>query len=306
MPRSLTLALIGYGRWGRNILRDLVALGHRVIVATCRDEDRQAARDAGAWQVTASASPIADVDGAIVATPTASHAEVVDSLLDRVPAVFVEKPLTLDPRSARRLVERGTGRLFVMDKWRYHPAVEELARIARVGELGRPVALHTTRIDWGSPHQDVDPTWILTPHDLSIGLEILGFVPTPVAAHAERINGQVVGLVGTLGNSPGPWQHVEVSTRSPVCRREVRLLCEGGSAALTGGLDDVVRIVREDGSREDRPVSNEWPLRRELLAFTGFLNGGPPPRSSAAEGLAAVEAIAELRRLAGILDKEGE
>ena len=42
------------------------------------------------------------------------------------------------------------------------------------------------------------------------------------------------------------------------------------------------------------------PLKRELGAFLACLEGGLPPRSSAAEGLLVVERIAEVRRLLGL------
>jgi hypothetical protein len=53
---------------------------------------------------------------------------------------------------------------------------------------------------------------------------------------------------------------------------------------------------------ERRPVSGEMPLLRELRAFVDHVRGGPPPRSSAAEGLLVVERIAELRHMAGAGD----
>ena len=53
---------------------------------------------------------------------------------------------------------------------------------------------------------------------------------------------------------------------------------------------------------EPRPRSTpgEWPLLAELRAFVGHLEGGPPPRSSAADGAAGVRALAALRALAGL------
>ena len=47
-------------------------------------------------------------------------------------------------------------------------------------------------------------------------------------------------------------------------------------------------------------MSPELPLLRELRAFLDHLDGGPPPRSSAAEGAAIVRTISELRLLAGL------
>jgi hypothetical protein len=41
------------------------------------------------------------------------------------------------------------------------------------------------------------------------------------------------------------------------------------------------------------------PLRKELLAFVNFLDGGPRPHSSAADGAAVVKAISKIHHLAG-------
>ena len=61
-------------------------------------------------------------------------------------------------------------------------------------------------------------------------------------------------------------------------------------------------MIRSDGDEAETrlPVSTELPLLRELRAFVEHLRGGPPPRSSAAEGAAVVEAVARLRELAGL------
>ena len=56
------------------------------------------------------------------------HAAVLEEVLGRDVPVFCEKPLTDDPIAAERLAARAPDRLFVMDKWRYHPASWRLAR----------------------------------------------------------------------------------------------------------------------------------------------------------------------------------
>ena len=245
-----------------------------------------------------------EVEGIVVPTPTQTHAEVVARALEHGVPVFVEKPLTDDLASAERLAQAAPNRLFVMDKWRYHPGVELLAAIARDRELGGVVGLRTSRIGWGNPH-DVDAVWILVPHELSIALEILGVSPTPKSAVADTADGTVIGLIGLVGDDP--WHALEVSARSAERSREVTLFCEEGIAVLPDPYSEHVRIFRRTGPAEStvpepelRPISNELPLLRELQAFLEHLDGGPPPRSSAAEGAAAVRAITELRALAGL------
>jgi predicted dehydrogenase len=276
----MKVGLVGCGKWGKHILRDLTHLGCEVPVVTSSGR----------------VSDLEGVDGIVVATPTTTHAEITGQALGHGVPVFVEKPLTDDPEDAERIAEAAPDRVFVMDKWRYHPGVERLAEIARSGELGPVVGLRTTRIGWGNPH-DVDAVWILAPHDLSIALEIFGSVPSPRSAVALSLDGETEGLVGLLGDSP--WHALEVSARSVDRRREVALLCERGVAVLPDGYSDHVLVATTE-EPEKRPISTEFPLLRELRAFVEHLDGGPPPRSSAREGAEIVRTISELRKLAGL------
>lgn len=291
------IGLVGFGRWGRNILRDLSALGCPVSVVIRGDPGP--AREAGASSTVSSIEELRGVDGAVVSTPTSTHAEVTERVLDHLDGpVFVEKPLTDDPASARRLAEQAPDRLFVMEKWRYHPGIEMLRELAAGGELGPIRGLRTVRHQWGLQHRDVDAIWILVPHDVSIVREILGSVPTPVAASGHAL-GNECSLVALLG--PDPWVSIDASTMSTGHRRELAVQGERGVGILPDSYADHVE-VRRPGNDEVRRVSisTELPLLRELRAFVEHVEGGPPPRSSAAEAAETVATIAELRRLAGL------
>jgi predicted dehydrogenase len=295
--RLTSVGLVGCGNWGRHILRDLVALDCDVTVVARSERSRKTAAEGGALDVVSRTAELPAVDGIVVATPISTHAATVEeALLHGVP-VFVEKPLTDDPDDADRLAAAAPDRLFVMDKWRYHPGIELLAEIAGARELGRVVGLRTTRIGWGNPH-DVDPVWVLVPHDLAIALEILGDLPSARHAVADGSDGYAHGLIGMLGAEP--WLTLEVSDRSADRRREVTLICEEGIAVLPDGYSDHVQVFRSAAEPERRPISTEFPLLRELRAFVEHLRGGRPPRSSADEGAAVVRLIAELRALAGL------
>jgi predicted dehydrogenase len=302
---GIAVGLVGHGSWGRHILRDLVALGCFVTVVTRDDGRRAAALETGAESVVAHLDELPDaLRGIVVATPITTHAEVVDALLRRDVPLFVEKPLTDDTAAAARLAELAPDRLFVMHKWRYHPGVELLGEIARSEELGAVVGLRTVRVGWGNPHTDTDGIWVLVPHELSIALEVLGTIPEPRSAVAEAVNGTPTGLVGLLGDDP--WLALEVSSADPVHRRAIRLTCRDGVAVLPDPYADHVVVTRgavqgmPTREEEKRLISTELPLLRELRAFVEHLDGGPPPRSSAAEGAADVAAVARLRQLAGL------
>jgi len=287
------VGLIGCGRWGRHILRDLRSLGCEVPVLARSQASRERAAEGGATEIVAEVASLRELDGVVVATPTSTHAEVVEEALGLGVPVYVEKPLTAAVASARRLAAAAPERLFVMDKWRYHPGVRELARIARSRELGEVVGFHSRRVTLGHRYSDIDTVWIHTPHDLAIALELLGEVPAPRAAVPEMVGGELAGMTAVFGEAP--WAVIEVSTLAPAHRRELRLVCEGGVAQLDGGYADAVVVGRagaiDADSVERRPLQGELPLLAELRAFVEHLRGGPPPLSSAAEGVAIVEAV---------------
>lgn len=290
------VGLIGCGRWGRHILRDLLSLGCDVPVVTRSEQSRESAAKGGATEILDAVTSLRGVDGVVVATPTVTHSQVAEEALSLGVPVFVEKPLTADVASARRLAAAAPDRLFVMDKWRYHPGVRELARIARSGELGEVVGIHSRRVTIGHPHPDVNTVWIHAPHDLAIALEILGEIPAVRQAVPELVGGELAGLTAILGEAP--WVVVEVSMLAPAHRRELRLVCEGGVAQLDGGWAESVVVGRagaiDADSVERRQLDGELPLLAELRAFVEHLQGGPPPLSSAADAVAIVEAIDEM------------
>ena len=304
MTSAKTIGLLGCGLWGRNILRDLKQLGATVIVIEPNEAAGQQAKAGGAAAVLQDAAGLPQVDGIVVATPASSHAAVIEQVARLNVPMFTEKPFTTDVASARSLAERFGERLFVMHVWRYHAGVEMLRDLARSQELGPVLWLRTTRTNWTSPRLDVDPLWTLAPHDLSIALEILGEVPEPRYAVAEMSETGPRGLMAILGETPTVV--LEVSTRHSEKRREVRLHCRDGVAVLKDGDVDYLEILRPGADDplaveiERRHFVAEPPLLRELRTFLEHIAGGPPPRSSAAEGLAAVSAMVQLRALAGL------
>jgi predicted dehydrogenase len=297
---SPVVGLVGCGRWGRHILRDLRSLGCDVPVVARSDASKERAREGGASAIVGDVPALAAADGIVVATPTTTHAEVLEEALAFGVPMFCEKPLSHDAAAASRLAKRAPETIFVMDKWRYHPGVRELETIAREERLGRVAGIRTVRIGWGNPHDDVDPVWVLAPHDLAIALEIMGAVPTVETAVGLDLDGELELLEAVL-RGEGWWHVLEVSGRSPERLRRVELHCEDGVAVLAGGWDEHVSVFREgaDGLQEELiETPGELPLLAELRAFVAHLAGGPPPRTSVADGAAIVAAVEELRRLA--------
>lgn len=301
------ILLVGCGRWGKLILRDLKILDCTVLVLTQSEESKQNAIDGGADQLINGLEESGEIDGAIVAVNSAAHFEVINSILDHFGNIplYVEKPLCIKASDARHLLERAPANLFVMHKWRYHQGILALSEMAKSNRLGKLLGIKLTRNNWGIPHTDVDCTWILLPHDLSIVLEIAGYLPPARYARFDKTPNGIQGLSGFLSDNR-LWVSLEISERSPGNKREMILYFENGLAQLNDSYDEKIEIFQTDPSdlriKPDpayKSFANTMPLMEELKAFITWIQGhGDPPKSSVQEGYEVVLKIEELRELA--------
>jgi predicted dehydrogenase len=195
-----------------------------------------------------------------------------------------------------------------MHKWRWHPGIETLARLASDGTLGEPAGLRSHRLGWGPFHFRVDSVDTLAPHDLSIAIAVLGELPPVAVASGSRYPGLEGGWAdcsALLVRDGGPYVELACSSVSAHRVRRVEVVGSAGSATLNDPEAPEVEVLLHGGDldrppeRDTVPLEREWPLLRELRDFVAHCEGGPPPRATGAEGVAVVQAIAELRAALG-------
>lgn len=142
----MRVAVAGLGWWGKQIIRTLSkSAKFKVIVAVdpmATEEARTFTRESGVELAADLAEVLgrADIDGVILATPHALHEQQVLSALEAGKEVFCEKPLAMTTAGAQRIVEacaRQRKVLGVGHERRFEPAIAELMRMVRAGELGR-------------------------------------------------------------------------------------------------------------------------------------------------------------------------
>ncbi len=300
---AMQIGLLGCGRWGQLILTTLVKLSVPVVVCDPNPDQRRQALLLGATAATASLDAVRDTDGIIVATPASTHRTVLEQIAAFGKPIFVEKPLATSREDALAIGDLALPPTFLMHIWRYHPGVQLLRAIHQSGELGELLLLKTTRTNWTSPRTDTDSLRTLAPHDLTIILHILGYIPVPKAALAERHTGHIRSLTAIFGETPGCL--IDISTRYADKRREVRLHCTNGVVVLTDEQTNAVDIWY---GTDETPVSERRherrffdptpPLQLELTAFLEYLRGGPAPITPLAEGIEIMRLIDEIERLA--------
>jgi predicted dehydrogenase len=293
------IGLIGCGRWGSLILRDLVACGAEVHVVARSEASRARARAGGATSVAGDVAALARMDGFIVATLTITHAAVIESLLPTERPIFVEKPMTADLASARRLTAAAGDRLFVMDKWRYHPGIEAMRAEIAAGRAGEVLAIQSVRLGWGNPHPDVSALWILAPHDLAMALHLIGWLPRVRAVQPLTPRDPSLGLTAFLAEEGLPSVEFTIGVASPDHMRRCLVVGSKATLELRDGYDTEI-FIREgapgaaDATARSIDVGSRMPLRAEIERFLGYIAGGPPPLSSAADGLLIVQRVAEI------------
>jgi predicted dehydrogenase len=294
------IGLIGCGRWGRLILRDLLASGAQVHVAVPSEATRARALAEGATIAVPDLAQLGLLDGYVVATPTATHAAVLERLLPRERPLFVEKPMTADLASAERLARAAAGRLFVMDKWRYHPCIEAMRREIAAGTTGEILAIRGSRWQWAHPHLDVDALWILASHELSIVLHLTGGIPPLRDAWPAFAGAPSLGGMARLGGAGDPEIMIEWGVASPEYRRRCLVVGRRATLELRDGHDTRIfaRIgapAGADASERVIEAGGEMPLLAEIRAFLDFVRGtGAPPMSHAADGLLIVRRLSEI------------
>jgi len=183
----LRVALVGYGYWGPNLLRNYMELPEAWVSWVCdpRPEalEKASTRYPAVPTTTDLAEVLADdsVDAVLIATPISTHHPIAKAALEAGKHVFVEKPMTADTAQACELVELAAARgltLMVGHTFVYSPPVRKVKALIDAGELGDVYFITTQRVNLGLHQKDVSVVWDLAPHDLSILYYWLGEAAT--------------------------------------------------------------------------------------------------------------------------------
>jgi predicted dehydrogenase len=296
---TVRICQFGCGRWGQNILRDLLSLNCRVDVVDPAIQARQFALAHGADNAFQEFVPSGLYDGYVVATTASAHFEVLSLLASAGKPVFCEKPIVTSLHDARRLTEMYTKNLFEMHKWRYHPGIQKMAQLVQSGELGDIELVRITRFGWGVPYDDIPPSHVLLPHDLSVVLSLLGAVPPIKKILCPNAIRPETGMIIQLHKEDGPEVWIEYSTVIPEDKRSYTVVGSIATVQLANSYEvDLVLRKGTPGSfsadkltvRADGPL----PLWKELSDFINHARGGPPPLSPLSDAVQIIERLAEI------------
>jgi predicted dehydrogenase len=276
-PKALRLALFGRGPWGRTIERTLRALPYVSVTVVARGE-----------------APPRDPDGVVIATASASHADVALPYLEAGIPTFIEKPMATNTTDAYRIcaaAARGGGAVFVGHIHLHNPAFRALLEL--LPALGATRAVTCEGMN-DRPRADASLLSDWLPHDLSMGLAVFGRFPDRVSAVALGGSPLAQAAVTTFHFGEAPMVST-MSWVSPVRRQTMTITGKNGTLSFDDKAEKKLMLRQEgiQGGTISHPAyDDELPLTRELRSFVDAIRAGSTDRSQAALGLTVVRMIA--------------
>lgn len=322
------MGLVGFGYWGGNLARNVVAAGHELAAVVDPDATRREAAstiypNAKTFDTLEALVASGAAEAVIIASPAAMHAEMVSTALAGQLHVLVEKPLSMDVASANRLVDEASAAervLMVGHTFLYSPPVRRLKQYIDDGELGAVQYLYSQRLSLGRIRRDCNALWNFAPHDVSIMLYLIGDTVAEVSARGfsfiEAGIDDVCFASMTFASGVGANLHVSwidprktrlmtvVGDEKMVIYNDVSAdqklwLIDAGVAKSTTGfgayesLGDFQWRTRA-GDIVIPQIQMVEPLKAELEAFGHACETGEPPLTDGRHGAAVVAVLAAM------------
>ncbi len=231
----INIAVIGYGYWGPNIVRNFNAIEGAKVLSIC-DQNREAVRRARKTyphiRVTSDFnesinSP--EADAVAVITPVTTHYELAKRSLQNGKHVFVEKPFTVSVRQAEELIElaeKKNLKIMVDHTFIFTAAVRKIKECIDSDMLGGLYYYDSTRVNLGLFQHDVNVVWDLASHDFAIFDYLIKERPCALTACGKAHVNDVEDIAYiTLYFSHNMIAHFNVNWLSPV---KVRTTFLGG------------------------------------------------------------------------------
>ena len=318
--RPLRVAVVGYGYWGPNLVRNVGERPELELAALCeRDEQRAAAfvQKVPGIPVFAELDDVLEdpsIDAVVVATPPRTHHAIASAALRAGKHVLVEKPLAKTAAEAADLIEiaDASGLLLMPGHtFLYSPPVNKVRELIRDEQLGDVYFVTSSRMNLGK-YQSDGVICDLAPHDISILLYLIDQPVVQVATSARSVFQDGIPEVAfiTLTFASGVTANVQISWLAP---RKVREMVVVGSQKMVQyddtAADESVRVF-DRGMDFKEPtnfgehqlsyrsgdiviprVDAAEPLSLELADFAHAIRTGATPRSHAELGYQVVDVI---------------
>ncbi len=302
------VAVLGAGRWGRNLIRNLHELGAlAAVVDPSLAILEQVRHDYPGVVVVADPERVfrSSVDAVVIATPAVTHADLASQALRAGKHVFVEKPFTLTVEDAELVVKEAEAAdriLMVGHLLLYQPAVVWLQEFLARGRIGWVASMYQDRLNLGTVRTVENSLWSLGVHDVAAILYLCGQEPVRTSTWGQAViqPGVQDDMHLHMQFHDGAEAHIHNSWLWPEQRR--RLTVVGTEAMVV--LDESDQTVQLHRRRVNADLSvqddgcevlfqgDAEPLRHEMEHFLECVRTGARPCSDGESAVAVVRVLA--------------
>ena len=307
LPKTPTIAVIGCGHWGKNLVRNFHQLG--ALTAICDANDEQLAHIGGQYRDILTSSRYESIvsnpsiDAVVIATPSHTHYALAKAALLADKHVYVEKPIATryeEAEELEKLSQKVDKVLMVGHLLLYHPVIHRLHQLIQEGYLGKIRYIESDRLNLNPNRPDKSVLWDLGPHDLSMMMYLLNEKPVKVLSVQGSQTGDD-GLVDVahieLQFESGIRGHIHNSWVHPV--KQVRLAVRGTERSAI--IDDTLswsEKLRITHNQQVEPIEtpeylNIEPLKLECQHFINCIQTNRIPQTDGVNGMEVVKLLAE-------------
>ncbi|MCH8995965.1 MAG: Gfo/Idh/MocA family oxidoreductase, partial [Thaumarchaeota archaeon] len=267
------------GGWGKNHTRILSQLG--VLTAVCDANKERSKEYSEKYSVNSYDSVDAlldseNFDAAFICTPTSTHSQIANQLIQKKKNVFIEKPLTYLSEEGEDLLELAKKNNVIMTCGyieRFNPAVDLVKNYVKSKKYGELVMLEFHRENRMPLHiKDVGIIYDTSVHDIDTAMWLFDDTPQVVFARAGSINHEHEDFATImLGFKDNKVAIISSNWITPTRVRNFNAVCTEGIIS-SDFISQEVRIETKNDTEIPRNEKQE-PLQLEIQNFLGAIEG---------------------------------
>jgi predicted dehydrogenase len=322
MNRPLKLGVVGCGYWGPNLIRNFRSLPDCELTMMCDLQEKRLRHLKGLYPELEGVMDYpamlngAGLDAVVIATSVGLHFQMAKASLLAGKHTFIEKPMARSSAECEELVQIAQAKglvLMIGHTFLYSAPVRRIKEIVDRGDIGELRYISCRRLNLGLFQKDINVTWDLAPHDISIVLYIIEKLPESVncLGHSNVTPGVEDITSLSLSFAKGQFATITSSWLDP---RKVREITIVGTRRMIV-YDDVQPLekIKIYDSRVEHPphydtfaefqysyhygdmlipcIKQEEPLKVECQHFLDCIRHGNTPLTDGRAGLELVRIL---------------
>lgn len=311
-----TVAVVGAGRWGKNLVRNFHEL--KALHTVCDLDPKLLSLYQQQYpdiHVTTNFKSILEntsITQVAIATPTPTHYQYAKEAILAGKDVYVEKPLCLDFAEGEELVklaEKQKRILMVGHILQYHPCIQKLQEMVARGDLGTIQYIAANRLNHGNVKLRENAIWDLATHDVSIILSLCDYqLPLQVRCMGGEYlsDGGADVAILSMEFRDNMRTHVYVSWLNPVKEHKFTVVGSKGTLVFDDTkvwaqkltFFDTSEIWSHDQVTKEQHKEGRWietdqkePLRDECSHFLHCSVNRKTPKTNGQEGLTVLQVL---------------